>query len=405
MSLNKQNSALLAVQHLLAMFGATVLVPFLTGTNPSLALLSAGAGTLLFHALTKGMVPAFLGSSFAFIGIMQDTLTRYSLAEAKAGAIAAGFMYVLLSLFAKIFGADRLRKLFPPVVVGPMIVAIGLRLAPAALQMAGLNDGYWQAKSALVALITVSVIVLCSVLNRSFFRMMPILAGIAAGCLAAAWLGFSLKPASQSPWLGLPPQALEALKTPPRFHLGVMLAYMLTALVVFMEHIGDISTNGAIVGKDFFKNPGLHRTLLGDGAATALAGCLGGPPNTTYGENTGVLAITKNYDPKTLRYAAILAIFLAFLGKFGSFLQAIPQPVMGGASIVLFGMIAASGIRVLLQSSLDFSRSRNLIICAIILSIGIGAGEARFSESLAVSGLTLAALAGVTLNALLPKDI
>jgi uracil permease len=400
--MKKLSKTALAFQHLLAMFGATVLVPFLTGMNPTLALLSAGLGTLTFHLITKGKVPVFLGSSFAFIGVISHTLQTHGLGAVKTGTLAAGAMYVLLSLFVRIFGHQRLKKIFPPIIVGPMIMAIGLRLSPTAISMAGLHRGVWPWQSAVVSLSVIAIIIGAALIGRSFFRLMPILFGMVGGYIIAACLGMTdFSAVREAAWFGLAPEALQALKTLPEANFGAAWSFALVALVVFMEHIGDITTNGAVVGKDFFADPGIDKTLLGDGAASAVAALVGGPPNTTYGENTGVLAITKVYNPEILRYAAVLAVMLAFLGKFGGFLQSIPQPVLGGASVILFGMIAANGVRLLLTSNLDFNHSKNLMILSVILVFGIGISEVQLG-SVAVSGLTIAALTGIGLNIIMP---
>ncbi|WP_291259849.1 uracil-xanthine permease family protein [Fusobacterium sp.] len=396
---------ILGIQHVLAMFGATVLVPFLTGLNPSIALISAGAGTLIFHLCTKGIVPVFLGSSFAFIGALTLVLKNEGIGSIKGGVIAAGLIYVLMSYLVKTFGVERIKSFFPPIVTGPIIMLIGLRMSPTALSMAGYTNGKFDTKSLIVAVCVILTMVSITMMKKSFLRLIPILVAVIVGYIVATFLGMvDFGVVSQAKWIGLSPEATKDLFTMPVMSLTGIIAIAPIALVVFIEHIGDITTNGAVVGKDFFKNPGIHRTLLGDGLATIVAGCLGGPANTTYGENTGVLAVTKVYDPAILRIAACYAIALGFIGKFGILLQTIPLPVMGGVSVILFGMIAAVGVRTVVEARLDFSNSRNLIIASIIFVLGIAVDNIVVWETVSVSGLALAAFSGVLLNKVLPRD-
>lgn len=396
----------LGIQHVLAMFGATVLVPFLTGLNPSIALLTAGIGTLIFHLCTKGIVPVFLGSSFAFIGAIGLVLKESGIGAVKGGVIAAGIVYVIMSRLVKIYGVEKIKSYFPPVVVGPTIVVIGLRLSPTALSMAGYANGKFDVKSLIVAGVVILSMIIISILGKSFFRLVPILISVTLGYIVAIFLGMvDFTPLKAASWIGLTHDAVSSLTIIPEFSLTSILAIAPIALVVFIEHIGDITTNGAVVGKNFFANPGINRTLLGDGLATVVAGLLGGPANTTYGENTGVLAVTKVYDPAILRIAACYAICLAFIGKFGAILQTIPSPVMGGISVILFGMIASVGMRTLIEAKLDFSHSRNLIISSLILVLGIGIDNIVIWRTVSLSGLAIAALVGVVLNKIFPENI
>lgn len=404
-NINTKTKLLLGLQHVLAMFGATVLVPFLTGLNPSIALLTAGIGTLLFHACTKGIVPVFLGSSFAFIGAIALVLKENGIAAVKGGIIAAGLVYVIMAYVIKVAGIEKVKSFFPPVVVGPIIMVIGLRLSPVALNMAGYSNGTFEPKSLIVASVVIATMITISILEKSFFRLVPILISVIVGYLTAFMLGMvDLHLLKDASWIGFSPDALTSLTTIPDFSLTSVLAIAPIALVVFIEHIGDITTNGAVVGKDFFKDPGISRTLLGDGIATIAAGFLGGPANTTYGENTGVLAVTKVYDPSILRIAACYAIILGFIGKFGVMLQTIPVPVMGGVSIILFGMIASVGVRTLIDAELNFSHSRNLVIASIIFVLGIAIDNIAVWRTVSLSGLAIAAVIGVTLNKILPED-
>lgn len=390
--LSQTKRFVLGLQHVAAMFGATVLVPIQTGLNPSVALLTAGLGTLLFHLVTKRKVPVFLGSSFAFIAAIQLVGQTEGLEYATGGIVAAGLVYLVLAGLIYLFGVDRVKSFFPPIVAGPMIMVIGLTLAPVAVDMA---SAHW-----LVAIITLMAVVVVSVYARGFLKLLPIICGIVVGFGAAAAFGLvdwaSVREAS---WVAVPPVMA------PKFSLSAILAVAPLALVTMVEHIGDITTNGAVIGKDLIRDPGLHRTLLGDGLATALAGLLGGPANTTYSENTGVLAVTRNYDPGILRIAAVFAIALAFVGKLGAVLQAIPAPVMGGISIVLFGMITSIGIRQVVDARVDFTNGRNLVIAAVVLVLGIGGAVVPLPGGLQLSGMALAALAGVVLNKVLPEQI
>lgn len=395
----------LGIQHVLAMFGATVLVPFLTGLNPSLALISAGVGTLIFHFCTKKIVPVFLGSSFAFIGALTLVLKQEGIGSIKGGVIAAGLIYIIMAYLVKTFGVEKVKSFFPPIVTGPIIMLIGLRMSPTALNMAGYSHGKFDEKSLIVALAVVITMVTITMLKKSFFRLIPILVAVIIGYIVATLLGMvDFSVVSQAKWIGLSPEATSDLLTLPSMSLTGIIAIAPIALVVFIEHIGDITTNGAVVGKDFFQNPGIHRTLMGDGLATIAAGFIGGPANTTYGENTGVLAVTKVYDPAILRIAAVYAIILGFIGKFGILLQTIPLPVMGGVSVILFGMIASVGVRTVVDARLDFSNSRNLIIASLIFVLGIAVDNIVIWKTVSVSGLALAALAGVILNKVLPLD-
>lgn len=404
--ISKKTKYLLGAQHVLAMFGATVLVPFLTGLNPSLALLTAGIGTLIFHFCSKKIVPVFLGSSFAFIGAIQLVLKNQGIAYVKSGVICAGLVYIIMAGVVLKFGVEKVKSFFPPIVTGPIIMVIGLRLSPVALGMMGYANSTFDKKSLLVSGIVVLSMIIFSVLGKGFFKLVPILISVAIGYLISIPMGMvDFTPVITAKWIGLSSDAMKDLLTAPIFTIESILAIAPIALVVFIEHIGDITTNGAVVGKDFFKEPGVHRTLLGDGLATALAGLLGGPANTTYGENTGVLAVTKVYDPSILRIAAWYAIGLSIIGKFGAILQTIPVPVMGGVSIILFGMIASVGVRTLIDAQLDFAHSRNLMIAAVIFVFGIAVGDIVLGSSLSISGLTIAAILGITLNKILPENI
>ncbi|MBI5447685.1 MAG: uracil-xanthine permease [Gammaproteobacteria bacterium] len=383
---------LLGSQHTVAMFGATVLMPLLTGLNPSIALFCAGVGTLLFHLVTGRIVPVFLGSSFAFIApILAATQSGFSLDYVTGGIASAGLVYIAFAFFAFLLGPHRIKSLFPPIVTGPIIIVIGLTLAPVAIKMASHN---W-----LLAILTLGTVTLAAVFCRGLLKILPILLGVTVGYLVALGLGqVDTTPIHHAAWLGLPPF------TEAKFDWRVSLLIAPVAIVSIMEHIGDVLTNGRVVGKDFFQKPGLQRTLLGDGLASALSGLVGGPVLTTYAENTGVLAITKVYDPSVLRISAIFAIFLGLSPKIAALLQTLPAGVLGGISILLFGMIASIGVRTLAESEIDFAHSRNLIIVSIILVLGLGGAHFTLPTALPfeVNGMALAAITGIVLNLLLP---
>lgn len=415
----------LGVQHVLAMFGATVLVPFLTGLNPAIAIFSAGVGTLLFHLVTKRVVPVFLGSSFAFIGAIALTLNPQgfsgseltspqnwnlylqNLANVKGGIIAAGIVYILISVLIYFAGVEAVKKFFPPIITGPIIIVIGLRLSPVAINNSLFLNGQFDLKSTIVATVVVISMVVISIFAKGFFQLVPILISVIVGYLVSIPFGFvDLSGLGRASLFTLSSSNIQdQLMTLPVFSWSNVIAIAPIALVVFIEHIGDITTNGAVVGKNFFDHPGIHRTLFGDGIATVFAGLVGGPANTTYSENTGVLAVTKVYDPLILRIAAIFAIIFSMSGHLAYLVQSIPVAVMGGVSIILFGMIASVGVRILITSNLDFAYSRNLLISAIILVLGIGIGELPLANNLSISGLAVAALVGIIVNQILPQEI
>lgn len=410
----KKQKLILGIQHTLAMFGATVLVPALTGLNTSITLFCAGLGTLLFHWVTKKKVPVFLGSSFAFMaGIMAiigdsrmgDPDFMEKLASVKGALIIAGLVYVLFAGLIKIFGYEKVNKLLPPIVTGPIIIVIGLRLSCTAINSAFYYNGEFSLKSVLVTVVILTVVICVSIFAKGIFNLMPILFAIIAGYLVCLPLGFcDFTAVREAHFLSFMDKDIVAqLLCIPQFKLDAILAIAPIALVTMIEHVGDITTNGAVVGKNFMVDPGVHRTILGDGLATALAGLLGGPANTTYGENTGVLAVTKVYDPSVIRIAAVFAMILGIFGKFGGFITSIPSPVTGGISIVLYGMISAVGVRILINSRLNFGNSRNLLVAAIILVLGIGCDSIPVYGAVTISGLALAAVVGIILAFILPE--
>ncbi len=384
---------ILAIQHMFAMFGATILVPALTGLDPAVALFTSGLGTLVFHLITKGKVPAYLGSSFAFIAPIIAAKKSFGIDGVMVGIIAAGLVYFLMSLLIKVIGTEFFRKLLPPVVVGPVIITIGLGLAPTAKDMAS--------QHLLTAAVTLAITIGISMFARGIFKVIPILIGIIGGYLFAATQGLiDFAPVQNAAWFALPDFTFPVLKG----NLKVISLIAPIALVTMVEHLGDVLALGTTTKKDFVSNPGLHRTLMGDGIATALAGFFGGPPNTTYGENIGVLALTKIYNPFIIQMTAVLVFSVSFIQKIGVMIQTIPGAVMGGIVFLLFGMIASIGLRTLIENQVDLSNNRNLVIISIILVVGISNLTINLA-GLQFAGMGLAALVGIILNLILPEDL
>lgn len=392
--LQAMKKIVLGLQHLIAMFGATVLVPILTGFDVSTAIFAAGAGTLIFHFCTKNKVPVFLGSSFAFIPVIQLIGKTEGLEYAQGGIICAGLIYVFISFIINRIGVGKILKFFPPQIVGPMVIVIGLNLLPTALNMAKTNI--------ILSAVTFSTCLILSNFAKGFIKQLSIIISVIIGYILSLCLNVvDTSLISQASIVAVPKFQL------PAFSISAIITICPVVMAVFMEHLGDITTNSQVVGKNFIKDPGLNRTLLGDGLATMFAGFIGGPANTTYGENTGVLAITKNYDPSILRLAAIFAIILSFVGKIGGFLSSIPQAVMGGISVVLFSMISLVGFKTLKNSRTQMNL-KNIIIIASILIIGLGSHlglnlQIKITNQVALSGLSLAALVGILLNIILVK--
>lgn len=398
---------ILGLQHTFAMFGATVLVPLLTGLSVSAALFCAGLGTLLFHFVTKGKVPAFLGSSFAFIGGVQlvagaplsEEFNPELLPYACGGIVFAGIVYLVMSGLISIFGIGRIMRFFPPVVTGPIIISIGLILAPTAIVSCADN---W-----LLAAVALGVVIGCNIWGKGMIKILPILLGVlAAYAVALLTNQVDFTAIREAAWIGLPVSAAGMAK----FDISAILTIMPIALATMMEHIGDVAAISATTGKNYIRDPGLNRTLLGDGLATSLAGFLGGPANTTYGENTGVLALTKIYDPRVMRIAACCAILLGFCPKFGAVVNTVPTAIIGGVSFILYGMISAIGVRNVVENQVDFTNSRNLIIAAMIMVSALGfdsLGGLTFQVAdvtISLSGLAIAAILGIVMNAILPGN-
>ncbi|MCG0276209.1 MAG: NCS2 family nucleobase:cation symporter [Thermosediminibacteraceae bacterium] len=382
---------ILGLQHTFTMFGATVLVPLLTGLDVGVALFTAGLGTLFFHLVTKMKVPIFLGSSFAFIAPVALVVKQWGVPAAQGGIIVAGLLYVLMAVLVYFLGFEFMEKLLPPVVTGPIIMVIGLNLAPVAIQSASKN---WA-----IALIVLGTVAVVSIYSRGFFRLVPVLVGLIAGYAACMIFGIvDLKPVQEATFFALP------AFTKPVFNLAAIGLIAPVAVATMVEHVGDVLAVGATVEKDFVKDPGLHRTLIGDGLATSLAGLFGGPANTTYSENTGVLALTRVWKPEVMRVAAVMAIILSPLQKLTALIRTVPEPVIGGISIILFGMIASIGIRTVVENNVDFKKSRNLIISSVILVVGIGGAVVNLWGGIQLGGVGLAAVLGMILNQLLPKE-
>ena len=409
----------LGVQHLFAMFGATVLVPIITGLSVSATLLFAGIATLFMHLVTKFEIPVFLGSSFAFLGgysAVKLAGAEYGLTEAQSlpyacvGVACAGLLYLVLAFICKIVGSEKIMKFFPPVVTGPIIIAIGMTLAPSAINNCSQN--WW------LALVAIAVVIICNIWGKGMVKIIPILLGVIASYLVAALTGnVDFTAVKEAAWVGVPVAMEDTVfgLFSGEVNSGLIVSAIITivpiAVATMMEHVGDISAIGSTVGKNFIKEPGLHRTLIGDGIGTTIAALFGAPANTTYGENTGVLALTKVYDPVVIRLAAVFSILLSFCPKFASLIRVMPAATIGGVSLILYGMISAIGVRNMVENGTNFQESRNIIVAAAILSLSLGisfskAGSIGFSIgnlNVSLSGLAVASIVGILLNAILPN--
>ncbi len=408
---------LLGFQHMFAMFGATVLVPALTGLSVSVTLLFAGLGTLLFHLLAKGKVPAFLGSSFAFIGgytAVHAMCGNYSeianwVPYAGMGVVCAGLMYVILSALFKAFGPQKVMRFFPPIVTGPVIICIGMTLANSAINNCAAN--WW------IALLAVAIVVACNIWGKGMIKIIPILLGVVGSYAIAAIFG-QLEPAKvealkAAKWIGMPivfDETVFSLFKSCNGHalVSAIITMIPISLATMVEHIGDICAISSTVGENYVADPGLHRTLLGDGLATSMAALFGAPANTTYGENTGVLALTRVYDPNVIRIAAVLAVLFSFSPKFAALVSAMPTATIGGVSLILYGMISAVGVRNVVENQVDFTKNRNVIIAALIMGLSLGItfctdGHLAIGR-ISLSGLAVGAIVGILLNAILPGN-
>lgn len=399
-------TVLSGAQMLFVAFGALVLMPLITGLDPNVALFTAGLGTLLFQLVTGRQVPVFLASSFAFITPIILAKGQFGLAETMGGVMAAGFVYTFLGLAVKIKGTGFIDRLLPPVVIGPVVISIGLAMAPIAANMAmgKAGDGAELIPYRTAILISMSALLttlVVAVFGRGMLRLVPIIAGVLVGFGMAQLLGVTdFSKVASAPWLALPHF------TAPAFNLQAILFIVPVALAPAIEHIGGVIAVGSVTGRDYLRTPGLHRTLLGDGLATTAAGLFGGPPNTTYAEVTGAVMLTRNYNPKIMTWAAVFAVSLAFIGKFGALLQSIPVPVMGGILCLLFGSIAAVGLNTLIRHQVDLGQPRNLVIVSVTLVFGIGGvliGTGTGAGDFGLKGIALCAIVAIALNLLLPK--
>ncbi|AYF90173.1 uracil-xanthine permease family protein [Pseudomonas sp. JS3066] len=392
-------------QMLFVAFGALVLMPLITGLDPNVALFTAGLGTLLFQLVTGRQVPVFLASSFAFITPIILAKGQFGLAATMGGVVAAGFVYTFLGLAVKIKGTGFIDRLLPPVVIGPVVISIGLAMAPIAANMAMGKGGdgaelipyataMWISMPALLTTLIVAVF------GKGIFRLVPIISGVIVGFALSFWFGVvDTARIAAAPWLELPNF------TAPEFNLQAILFIVPVALAPAIEHIGGVIAVGSVTGRNYLKTPGLHRTLLGDGLATSAAGLFGGPPNTTYAEVTGAVMLTKNYNPKIMTWAAVFAVGLAFIGKFGAVLQSIPVPVMGGILCLLFGSIAAVGLNTMIRHQVDLAEARNLVIVSVTLVFGIGGmlvGTGTGQDDFGLKGIALCAIVAIALNLILP---
>ena len=393
-------TVIIGAQMLFVAFGALVLVPLLTGLDPNVALFTAGAGTLAFQIITGFSVPVFLASSFAFIAPIAFGVAEYGIPATLSGLVAAGLVYIALAALVRRRGVDIVHRVLPPIVTGPVIMVIGLALAPVAVDMAtGMAVGDYSGRAVFIALVSLLATMITALFARGLLKLVPILVGVAVGYVSAAALGMvDLTPVYDAAWFAVPSFVL------PTFSLPAILFILPVAIAPAIEHVGDLVAIRGVTGKDYLKKPGLHRTLLGDGVATSLAGLLGGPPNTTYSEVTGAVALTKAFSPLIMTVAAVLAMLLAFVGKLGAVLATIPTPVMGGILVILFGSIVVVGMATLVRARVDLTETRNLIIAAVVLVFGVG-GMAFHLGQFSVEGIGLAGIAGVVLNLVLPRDL
>ncbi|PSL50751.1 uracil permease [Salsuginibacillus halophilus] len=404
----KEKWLILSLQHLFAMFGATILVPVLTGLSPAVALVSSGLGTLAYLVITKGQIPAYLGSSFAFIAPLIAAMSIGGPEGVMIGTFVAGLVYGATAVLIRFTGVGWLMKLLPPVVVGPVIMVIGLALAGTAIDMAmNYDDSAGEYVNPMlhfsVALATLAITIIAMAFFRGFFNLVPILIGIVGGYSIAAAAGLvEFQQVVDAPWLQIPDFVIPFATFTPEWSWSIIFIMAPIALVTLAEHIGDQMVLSKVAERNFLKRPGLHRSIMGDGAATVIASLIGGPPNTTYGENIGVLAITRVFSVYVVGGAAVLAVLFGFIGKVEALIASIPGAVMGGVSILLFGVIAANGVRMLIENEIDFGETRNLVIASTILIIGIGGAFVELGEVVEIPGMALAAIIGIILNFILP---
>ncbi|UQS84258.1 solute carrier family 23 protein [Bombilactobacillus thymidiniphilus] len=393
----------LSLQHLFAMFGSTVLVPILVGLNPGIALFSSGVGTLLYILITRGKIPAYMSSSFSFIVPMVALMKTLGYPSIAQGTIAVGLVYLITALIVSFVGSDWIDKALPPIVVGPIVIVIGLSLAGTAAKDATMNGSHYDLKFFIVALITALITILLNMYLKGFGSQVAILLGIIAGYLVAVMFNLvDFTPVLKTPWFKAPNFEVPFVNYDPKFYGQAILSLAPIAFVTMTEHMGHIMVLDGLTHRNFFKNPGLKKTLAGDGTASIVAGLIGGPPITSYGENIGVMAITKIYSVWVLGGTAVLAMIFGFIGKLSALIQSIPSPVIGGISFLLFGVIASSGLRILIDNQVDFNQKRNLMIGSLILVIGIGNAYLQIG-TYQFSGLAVATVLGIVLNLILPQ--
>lgn len=398
-NMSTPKKAFIGMQMLFVAFGSLVLVPIITGLNPNTALLTAGVGTLIFQLCTKGQVPVFLASSFAFIAPIQYGVQTWGIPVTMGALLCSGVIYLLLSVLVKVRGVDILQKLFPPIVIGPVIIIIGLGLAPVAVEMAtGKSTNIPYETAMIVSMVTLLTTLIVAVFAKGLLRLVPIMFGLAVGYILSIFMGLvSFQPVLDAKWFSLPEI------TTPEFQWEAILFLLPIALAPAVEHVGDVMAISSVTGKNFMQKPGLHRTLLGDGLATSAAAALGGPPNTTYSEVTGAVMLTKNYNPRIMTWAACWAIAFSFCGKIGAFLQSIPPVVMGGIMMLLFGSVAVVGMNTLIKARVDLTEARNLCIASVVLTFGIGGMLFNIGE-FSLKGIGLCAIIAIVLNLILPKS-
>ena len=394
----------LSLQHLFTMFGATVLVPILVGIDPGIALVSSGLGTMVYLITTKGKIPAYLGSSFAFIAAMQMLMKSDGYPAIAQGAMTTGLVYLIVSLIIKKIGSDWLDKILPPIVVGPVVMVIGLGLAANAANNAMYNNNVYDFKYIAVALITLGLTIFYNMFFKGFLGLIPILLGIVSGYLVALSLGIiDLTPIKEAAWFALPNFEVPFVQYEPKLYLNAITTMAPIAFVTMTEHIGHLMVLNKLTKRNFFQDPGLSKTLMGDGLAQIVAGFVGGPPVTSYGENIGVLAITRVHSVFVIGGAAVFAVALGFVGKLSALILSIPGPVISGISFVLFGVIAASGLKILIDNKINFDKKKNLLIASVILVIGIG-GLVFKVGTFELSSMALATVLGIVLNLILPEN-
>ena len=394
----------LSLQHMFSMFGSTVLVPILVGLNPGIALFSSGVGTLMYLLITRHKIPAYMGSSFSFIVPMMALMKSTGYPGIAQGTIAVGCVYLLVSLIVTMIGSDWIDRVLPPIVVGPIVMVIGLSLASTAAKDATLNGTHYDLRYFAVAMLTLLVTIAFNMFCKGFLGLIPILLGIVCGYVIACLFGIvDLAPVAAAHWFSLPDFQVPFVTYQPHFYWGAILSMAPIAFVTMTEHMGHIMVLNELTERNYFKDPGLNHTLAGDGTASIIAGFVGGPPVTSYGENIGVLAITRVHSVYVLAGAALFAVFFSFVGKLSALIESIPDPGIGGISFLLFGVIASSGLRVMIEDQIDFNKKRNLMISSVILVIGIGNAYLKLGQY-QFSGLAVAAVLGIVLNLILPDE-